>query len=820
VARWMHWARVVTAAVLGLSAIGAALATVEGKLQPLFGGPAAAVLAAAAVVFTQLEKLLNWIQESQQAEERRLNELRHLLATPYPLRLKDSHSRDLGVRTPKLPDDSLTVAGQEGAPYVGRTADAQLRRCLINRRPFVLVVGESRAGKSRTAFESVLSPEVELTDHVVLVPAKFNIRADALGRIFELANPKELGQAPAVLWLDDLHRFLDAGALTPTLLNSWRQQVPPNVMIVATIRSEQYQRWMYQQTGTSKEAQTSGVIDQARAVLGDASKVELASRLVGEKEIAAANEQYGRRDWLHLGLGEFLALGPELVDKLKTASDPDAALFCAVADWERMGLTRPMPRTDLAALWRIYMDKYPRLASSDESFSQALERATAPIPDSDSALLTLIDDGYDADDYVVAYRDGQGDSGPHRAPVPHEAWQWVINAVSPEELLTVGIASWTREEREVALAAWDRAAATATEDLVAAMALANKATGLDQLQRHEEELATYGETISRFGHSLEPDMRALVAEALVNKSKTLGQLERPEEALAPADEVVRRFSNATDLSLREAVAKALGNKASALIDLERPEEALAPADEVVRRFSDASELGLREAVALALVNKATALDKMKRHDEELATREELVRRFNDATELSLREIVAQALVDKAIILGQLDRPEEALAPADEVVRRFGDATELSLREAVVRALVNKAIALDRMKRHDEELATYGELVRRVGDTTELSLREIVAQALVNEAITLGQLERPEEALAPADEVVRRFGDATELSLREAVAQALVNKGVALGQLDRPHDELATYEEVLRRFEEAPEPEIQAVVNDARHALSS
>lgn len=117
-----------------------------------------------------------WVEQVQQllavspAEDGRLPRLSEL--SPYRL----------GVSPSRYGSEDQRSAD----PYVRRSADAELDRALRN-RPFVLVVGDSKAGKSRTAYEAAgrLTTNGSPHDPPVLAPR----RAAALGPLLNLDPP-------------------------------------------------------------------------------------------------------------------------------------------------------------------------------------------------------------------------------------------------------------------------------------------------------------------------------------------------------------------------------------------------------------------------------------------------------------------------------------------------------------------------------------------------------------------------------------------------------------------------------------------------------
>lgn len=156
--------------------------------------------------------------------------------------------------------------GAEGTPeaeYVGRDLDGPIRDALRD-RSFVLIVGPPRAGKSRTAFEAAREAD---GDALVVVPRD----GDSLRALLELDPPllsqrsrvPRWGSRRAVLWLDELSRYLDA--LDADVLDALRDGDVP-VTIVGTIRADEYRKAL-DATGSEAEG--------AKAVAAEARAFEL-----------------------------------------------------------------------------------------------------------------------------------------------------------------------------------------------------------------------------------------------------------------------------------------------------------------------------------------------------------------------------------------------------------------------------------------------------------------------------------------------------------------------------------------------------------------
>ena len=134
---------------------------------------------------------------------------------------------DLGVK-PAI--DTTDRHDQDLPPYVPRTGDDDLEWAIAE-GGIVLLHGKAAAGKSRSAFEAIhrLRPH-----HQLLTPAY----AGALKDVVEAGYPIR----DAVVWLDDLERFLTPGGIDQALLQRLCPSGRADVVVVATIRDEELSR--------------------------------------------------------------------------------------------------------------------------------------------------------------------------------------------------------------------------------------------------------------------------------------------------------------------------------------------------------------------------------------------------------------------------------------------------------------------------------------------------------------------------------------------------------------------------------------------------
>src|SRR2546425_4800920 len=124
------------------------------------------------------------------------------------------------------------AAAQSEPPYVPRDRDSDLDQALRS-KTFILVIGESKAGKSRSAFEAAqrVHPDCQM-----VVPE----RKDSLQIVMTLDPPLDLRNS--IVWLDDLEGYLgsDSDGLTVKLLETFEAM---NVKVLATMRTTEFEKY-------------------------------------------------------------------------------------------------------------------------------------------------------------------------------------------------------------------------------------------------------------------------------------------------------------------------------------------------------------------------------------------------------------------------------------------------------------------------------------------------------------------------------------------------------------------------------------------------
>ncbi|MEY9937595.1 tetratricopeptide repeat protein [Streptacidiphilus sp. MAP5-3] len=342
--------------------------------------------------------------------------------TDLPL-VRDCHDAiEFGVHPAAL------AGGNRVPAYVRRDIDEDLETLLRPGR-FVLLIGDSTAGKSRCAYEIL---QAQYADFLIHSPENGEEFSEG---VLALADQRK------VIWLDDLERFLTPPILPSKMLDEALRQ---KSVILGTIRAEQL-NLISPRYATGPNAPNAQLLRNARAVISRAHTIHVERRWSSE-EISRASRISDPRihDALHhsdeVGVAEYLTAGPQLYIDWKSAWAPGvnprgAALVAAAVDFKRIGVTSPISRAILEEAHSDYLQARGGARLRPEPIEEALHWALQPLH-ATSSLLTPSEDGdsFEAFDYLVdvMMRDTA-------APKPPGSlWEIALNRFSPEVVHTVG----------------------------------------------------------------------------------------------------------------------------------------------------------------------------------------------------------------------------------------------------------------------------------------------------------------------------------------------------------------------------------------------
>jgi TPR repeat protein len=321
--------------------------------------------------------------------------------------------------------------------YLSRDCDRDLADALGEER-FVLIVGDSGAGKSRAAFEAARRA---FPDRGFVMPE----RAQSLREVLALAEAPNL--AGAIVWLDDLERYLGPEGLSHNVLDVLARHEPPAV-VVATMRSAEYERLEGDRQASRNLRE---IVERARLIrLGTFLSAAELEALQGRGTDAEVVDAIARE-----GLGPYIVSGPRLLDRLRNgaASCPEGvAVARAALDWRRAGAFEEIPEPALRALFELCLPKH--LDADDARFERGLEWAREPLAGA-TGLIKLSERApvrrFVGLDYLVDKLEAEG-------PAVSPAFRaGVVARVEAGEAYSVALAADAAGDREITAAGFQRA---------------------------------------------------------------------------------------------------------------------------------------------------------------------------------------------------------------------------------------------------------------------------------------------------------------------------------------------------------------------------
>ncbi|MFF0087381.1 tetratricopeptide repeat protein [Streptomyces canus] len=432
---------------------------------------------------------------------------------------------DLGVHPSRLVDHRIAVAGHADGgdrvpAYVPRDIHDRLVE-LLAVGGFIVLVGESTAGKSRAAYEAM---RAVLPDHILIAPGGRSVLSDAVDRAAQLPR--------CVLWLDDLERFLGPDGLTRSNVARLIGQSGHHRVVLATIRSVAMARYTDITHPDASEA------TEARQVLEQATQVRLQRRLTPTEYERALTRTWDQRiaDALdhaaEYGLAEYLSAGPELLNAWENAWEAGhpraAALIAAAVDCRRVGMVRPLPRTLLESLHEQYLVRRggdrlgPEPLDAAWAWATHLRGATAAIlrpctgPDSRTTAVEVFDYLVDATEQAAVGN-----------RVPEQTLTEVLAESDATEADQIGTVAHAHGHYELAVEAFERAqqlndAVLGPDHPETLTNRSNRVVMLRDLGRSEEAVAEAGTVLQIRTRTLGPDH----PQTLVSRSILASTLRR------------------------------------------------------------------------------------------------------------------------------------------------------------------------------------------------------------------------------------------------------------------------------------------------------
>ncbi len=439
-------------------------------------------------------------------------------------RVADLEASQVGV-APETPEALEAIGHGDGSDYLSLDVDDLLDESLAEAREadatqIIVVSGPSRAGKTRALFEAA---KRQMPEAYLVAP----VDAEAIHDLTTVSFPEELHGEEAILWLDDLERYVNAeiGGMRPYVLENM-DALDCRFVVLATAGGKGL-RWMGDDDLARRES-----LEEILAVATEIDlSLELSPEEVGRLEefAPAAADQIARQ-----GIGEFMVATDDLEEKLRTGCHRPGAPFSphgqsiafAAIDWRRAGISTPMPKTVLRDAYESYLPE--EAAPSDEGFEEGLEWAREPL----YATVALLsgEDELEVDDHLVEFVDAALDR-----EINGDAWLCFLEASSDRqalELASVAMAHGILTEEEEWVTRAERALRRAMQSdasEIAGMACTNLGSLLQQrgdlkeaeaVLRRADELGVAGGSVN-LGNLLIADKRTEEAEAAFRRADEL-----------------------------------------------------------------------------------------------------------------------------------------------------------------------------------------------------------------------------------------------------------------------------------------------------------
>ncbi len=335
--------------------------------------------------------------------------------------------------------------------YVPRDLDADLRAMIevaAAEGGFVLLLGGSSVGKTRTLFEAV---RAILPEWWLLYPA-------------DTAAIRAFAAAPTprtVVWLDELQQYLKSSdGLSAGIV---RDLITAGTVLVATMWPREYTARI-----AGPVSGKSDIFANDRSLLRLAQVVEVpesfsrAERHRGATVAAADGRIRVALDTSDAGVTQVLAAGPELVRHWEQAPEEQCygkALITAALDARRVGAHHPVTVEFLSVAAPAYLTPAQRATAPSDWLDQALAYAVTPVRGAAACLAPVAAGmggigGYASADYLHQH----AILSRRLAPLPALLWDAIVDHHHPGDATRIGYHAERRGRSDTAMVMYGAAA--------------------------------------------------------------------------------------------------------------------------------------------------------------------------------------------------------------------------------------------------------------------------------------------------------------------------------------------------------------------------
>ncbi|MEU0509278.1 tetratricopeptide repeat protein [Amycolatopsis sp. NPDC006125] len=368
---------------------------------------------------------------------------------------------------PPGPSESLSAQLPE---YVRRDVDAELWEAVgdaARRSGFIVVVGPSASGKTRSVYEAV---RAKLSGWRMIIPPT----ASDLDELLLSGIPLDR----SVIWLDELTRHLDSGALSLRAIRKVLAEQNGPLLVIGTMWPADFDRFCVPPINDH----ALDLNADATAILRLATRFDLASAFTEPEYRRAAT--VGERDprvreaverSADAAIPSCLACAPELIRRWEQPSDPvGAAVITAAVEARLCGHPAVIPPGLLQSLAAEYLTSAQRATATAGWFDSALQWALHPVRGNVAPLTPMARrvgelGGYQASD-ILTHRAAQRYGA--RRQSPDKPWGVLVEHADHDASLAIGMFASTCGHRDHAEAALSRLAEAGDTRAMTALGMA------------------------------------------------------------------------------------------------------------------------------------------------------------------------------------------------------------------------------------------------------------------------------------------------------------------------------------------------------------
>jgi tetratricopeptide (TPR) repeat protein len=312
--------------------------------------------------------------------------------------------------------------------YVSRDADSEIVSHLSRMKVgggFLLLVGKSCVGKTRTAYETVLR----------CFPDWSIFRPEGVTSISDFAGGRALPKR-TIVWLNELQVFLDSadGSAASVLMSLL--ETSDSAILIGTVWPEYLQKWRASPIRTA-DGKFEDPWRLSREVVQLANIVQIGQFTDEERSRARKLAKSDLRIAAALSVQTespttVLAAGPALIEKWKQMANPyEKATITAAIACRSLGCASTMPAGLLRDAAVGYLTPTERGEAPADWFEESLSSATKKVMHAAAPLIPYsalpgVVEGYKLSDYL--YQEGRNDV--RKEPVPDEVWQSIVDHVA------------------------------------------------------------------------------------------------------------------------------------------------------------------------------------------------------------------------------------------------------------------------------------------------------------------------------------------------------------------------------------------------------